>query len=315
MQSNEIDSSIKHDYPYQLLVNAYILMAVPSLLSFISCLILSLSIRLTLATWERTRFKFVFYLLAMYAVVSGATLFPTSYIKSKSLCDTQGFLLEFSGMSGILWTGFISIALHVKDYEERFTGKKFYIILIGITIFSAGISSIPLGMDFYAFGGNFCWIKNRNNDTATNGLRYGSFYCIVWTTMILIAVLHCYRYKLLGRATSEEGRKAFKVIRWYPAVTFICYVPVSISRLAQTGEVTIKDDETFAAYYILSSQIVRLLGFFNSIVYVFSDGAIEDLETKWDLCWKFMASRCKINRRQENSRCRQESAGITAVET
>jgi hypothetical protein len=106
MPDNQTDSCIKQDYPYQLLVNAYILMAVPSLLSFISCLILSLSIRLTPATWERTRFKFVFYLLAMYAIVSGATLFPTSYVKNKSLCDSQGFLIEFSGMYGILWTGF-----------------------------------------------------------------------------------------------------------------------------------------------------------------------------------------------------------------
>jgi hypothetical protein len=95
--------------------------------------------------------------------------------------------------------------------------------------------------------------------------------------MLLIAILHCYRYKKLGLATTEEGRKAFKVIRWYPAVTFICYVPISISRLAQIGDSYLtKDDDTFAAYYIQSSQIVRLLGFFNSIVYVFSDGAIDD---------------------------------------
>jgi hypothetical protein len=297
-------------------INGYILIAVPSLLSFISCLILSLSIRLTTATWERTRFKFVFYLLVMYSIVSGATLFPTSYnTTNDSFCALQGYLIEFSSMYGILWTGFISIALNFKNYEEKFTGKKFYIILIGLGLFSLGLASIPLGMEFYDYGGNYCWIRNRNNDTATNGLRFGSFYCIVWSTMLLTVVLHCYRYKLLGRATSEEGKRAFRVIRWYPAVTFICYVPISISRLAQIRDSYLtKDDDTFAAYYILSSQIVRLLGFFNSIVYVFSDGAIEDLEAKWELCWKFITSCCKKNRREEIPRCRQESAGITRLE-
>jgi hypothetical protein len=207
-----------------------------------------------------------------------------------------------------------SIALNVKNYEEKFTGKKFYIILIGLGLFSLGLALISLMLDAYGYGGNYCWIKNRNSDTATNGLRYGSFYSIVWTTMILIVVLHCYRYNKLGIATSEEGRRAFKIIRWYPAVTFICYVPVSISRIAQTCDPNLtKKDDTFAAYYILSSQIVRLLGFFNSIVYVFSDGAVEDLEANWDACWKFISSCCKKSRQQANPRYK-ESADITALE-
>jgi hypothetical protein len=249
----------------------------------------------------------------MYVIVSGATLLPTVYYpKNKDFCNAQGVLIEFSSMYGILWTLFIAVALHYKDYEEKFAGIKFYAILIGLGIISLLLALIPLWLDFYDYGGNYCFIKtDSSNMDRTNALKFGNYYAIIWSTMLAIAVLHCYRYKKLGEITTEDGKKAFKVIRWYPAVLFISYVPLSIVRIAQSFHPNYYNvEENFGAYFIFSSQILRLLGFFNSIVYVLSDGSIQDLEANWDSCWRFFTRCCEKRRLRRNARSDRDDSRV-----
>jgi hypothetical protein len=262
-----------------------------AILSFISCLLLSISIRLTPSAWENTRIKFIFYLLVLDALTNAATLLPTGYYKNNELfCTVQGTLIQIFTLSSILWTGCIAIAKYFDETKIRFVGVRFYAALLSVVGISTITATVPLEHKNYDFGSGWCWFL-----TDDYGYRFGFYYSMAWAVMIEIVVLHCYKYRELSKITSEDRRKAFAIYRWYPTVLLICCIQLSIFRIMQNGVVDESNPE-FQAFGIFASQIFRLLGFFNSIVYVMADGVREQLEQSWKKVAKYIACKCCYKR-------------------
>ena len=279
-----------------LIIHSYPLIAPITFLSFFSCTVTAISIIVNTEIWSKKRFHFVFWLLTFDALLCLSSLLPTGYIADSGFCSAQGILIQTFSLSGILWTGFIAIdyTFHNSINPE---GKLFYSALAEVFLFSLMTALVPLANDFYYYGGNWCWYKN--DKPAGDGYRFGFFYAIVWAVIAEIIVLHCCRYKVLrNQNLGEEAVKSLRIIKMYPTVLVMCYIPLSIARIAQSANSDLGNDRDFAGYQILASQIARLLGFFNSLVYGFSDGISEEMLKTWIEIWNNLTNLCQKSKKR-----------------
>jgi Slime mold cyclic AMP receptor len=211
------------------------------------------------------QFIFVFAVLDLIQLL--AVLIPTFEYSLTSLCEVQGIMLQVGRLSGILWAGFIAIAMlfEVVLSRERFS-KGFIIPILIIISISIVTSTIPLISGNYSFMDFWCWIKSDNayDDYL---FRFLLFYGILWVIIILNLAVY---FSVLWKSKNEEiydfvGMRLVKRLKWYPWILFFCYLPLTTVRIMDgTTEVPY-------TFNLLASCLYILIGFFNSIAFVSSD--------------------------------------------
>jgi len=212
--------------------------------------------------WFRELRKFAFKLVALTAL-SDALRCVGNLIGSPEdgpLCETQGFLKTFGGVSSFFWVGSMAFTIQlictseVKDPEGLL--RRYHYVTWTMAGFSA---FLPLGLDAYTALSSWCWIKSDDEGTI---LRWSSFYGILWFFFLWI----CYVYIKLWCHLKDLPDKS-KIPRivyrlWiYPLVLLICYGPASVRRVWNI--VGTPPYELAVLHYCFAS----LHGFVNAIAY------------------------------------------------
>jgi Slime mold cyclic AMP receptor len=204
----------------------------------------------------------LFDLIGMFSV-----LIPTFKYSSSDLCKVQGIIIQITGLSSILWTGFIVIAMfyEVVLLKERFS-KNFVIPILIIILISTGTAIVPLVFNAYSYLDSWCWIGNNDEDEDYL-FRFLLFYGILWIVIILNLGMS---FGIFWKSRTEVlydrvGMKLVDRLKWYPLILFICYSPLTALRIMEgTAEVPHEFNYMACCVYLL-------IGFLNSIAFLFSD--------------------------------------------
>ena len=212
--------------------------------------------------------KHIYILQLLDMLLSLFVIIPAPILKNDAICNFQAFGLEFCTVSGVLWTGFISFEFYMRFYlQGRFhciTMNKALIFCLGIGLL---VASMPLTFDGYSNVGTWCAVKvTKDMSPPEHAFVYGAIYGIIWVTMswnIFMYIIVINKYK---KIQFERPSDLFLVTRLklYPIVLFVCYLPITISRILQSaGEVS-------DLFELVASFLLRLLGFGNAVVYGYS---------------------------------------------
>lgn len=239
----------QYDLQYHLLIPIFIL-------SFGSCAyIVGLFIRNRNIDYEG---QLICGLMIFDSLLNLVNIFPGVYSGYENLCFAQGALIQIFSLSGIIWTGLISTVFLIncksgRPVEISIIGA--FIVVLVCTALTAFIPMIKDGIGLYVPTGSWCWYPK-----AFVGERFGGFYGIVWAIILWNCIACYWSYKLYNQNRREN--RYFKKLIYYPIILFICYTPLTISRILENSLETIP-----IAYSIWSSIIIRMLGFCNAIAY------------------------------------------------
>jgi Slime mold cyclic AMP receptor len=212
-------------------------------------------------------YQFVFIFTVFDFVQLLSTLIPTPLYSSGGLCQTQGILIQITSLCGILWVGFIAIAMFYEVVLSRQRFSKGFIVPILVIISISVISAIvPLFYQDYKLLGWWCWFESQD-DEQDYLFRFLLFYGIVWIVIIINLII---TFSIMWKSKKEVlydlvGMRLVSRLKWYPWILFFCYLPLTIGR--------IMDGTTEVPYYfsLVASCINLLIGFFNSIPFLLSD--------------------------------------------
>ena len=236
-----------------------------SLISLIACWFMCVTILTFRQLRSKTEMKYVFVLELFYGVQCFVTILPGSL--NEDLCTFQGFSIRFTGLCGVLWTGYICFSFYWVDaLRKRLENLMFALPLIIIILFSlfTAILSLTYPTNNYGSSESWCWnkLKEGKNEEVDDPYKYALFYAIVWFVMIaqVIMLIHLSRIHRRNGAREEKT----KHLKYYPIVLIFCFMPISIFRILQSA---IDPKKIPQEYQIFSACILRLLGLLNCIIY------------------------------------------------
>ena len=193
-------------------------------------------------------------------------MIPTPIYKDREICIFQAFGKQVFTVSGVLWTGFISLEFYTHFYAQ---GKSCSIATALLVCLGTGLVSaaIPLTFDGYSHNGEWCTVNLSNNSTKPELVfGYANIYGIIWIVMSWNIFMYIIVIKKYREIEFERQRELFLITRLklYPIVIFICYLPITVSRVLKTMGDGNND------YELVASVLLRLLGFCNAVVYGYS---------------------------------------------
>jgi Slime mold cyclic AMP receptor. len=171
-------------------------------------------------------FKLVYILTIFDGIRSLFSLIPSHlnlYNDSSIVCKIQGFMLEFSSLAGILWTGVIAFTIYLQLIKQKAEVHKYFNrFLFFVILFSLLVSSFPLITNHYMYAGGCCWITSKGEYSVI--YIYGLFYAEVW----IVIIFSVYSYvTIIKRVYKElsirndfliEGTTLVKRLRRYPLI-------------------------------------------------------------------------------------------------
>jgi len=182
--------------------------------------------------WFKDLRKFAFKLVALTALSDSIRCIGNLIggPEDGPLCQTQGFLKTFGGVSSFFWVACMAFTIQmicIGDIKNPdLVLRRYHYVTWTMASFSA---FLPLALDEYTALSSWCWISGDGEGTV---LRWTSFYGILWFFFAWI----CYVYISLWWHLKDLPDKS-KVPRivyrlWiYPLVLLICYGPASVRRV------------------------------------------------------------------------------------
>jgi hypothetical protein len=189
-------------------------------------------------------------------------------------CQVQAALLNFTSISGILWTSVIAWSLKrvIVGTNMSITGfinKS----LLGTLILSIAFTLIPWLLNYYGTTAGWCWIKYSKNNIKGLFLRVFLFFI----PLVLSITVNFYFYTKVKRTlesmvTNYEqkaiNRQLCKKLTLYPLILIICYFPYVIK---QAIEWTSIDQDDYEYSFTMAVGILRAgHGLFNCLIYGFT---------------------------------------------
>ena len=217
-------------------------------------------------------FKLVFFMSISDIIHSISLLLPPQGLS----CQVQGFLLQYSAISSVLWTLNIAFALYVTALKgERDPARYQTRFLILGYIIPLLLALVPLFLDAYNEAAGWCWINS--SFSVDLALRLFCFYFIVWTVIpfnlfAYIKVIYKIKQEYGGFIEYQNTNNAMiKRLSLYPIVLIVCYLPITIKRTLEIGG----GDLIPFWFTCVSAFGISITGFVNSIVYGLS-GPVKD---------------------------------------
>lgn len=236
-----------------------------SLISLIACWCMCITILTFKQLRSKTEMKYVFVLELFYGFQCFVTILPGSL--NEDLCTFQGFSIRFTGLCGVLWTGYICFSFYWVDVLRRRLENLMFtlplIIIIGFSLFTA-ILSLTYPTNNYGDSEIWCWnalIKGKNEEV-DDPYKYALYYAIVWFVMIAQVIMLVHLSRIYKRNGARDER--IKQLKYYPIVLIFCFMPISIYRILQSA---IGQENIPTGYQIFSGCMLRLLGLLNCIIY------------------------------------------------
>ena len=220
-------------------------------------------------------FKLVFFMSISDLVHSVSLMLPPEGLS----CKFQGFLLQFSTVSSILWSFNIAYSLYITAInQERNPSKHQTKFLLLAYLFPFLLAFIPLFTDSYNNAIGWCWIKK---DFITDlAERILCLYLIVWAVIVFNLTVY---YKIIARIRKEfqnvienqaENNAVIKRLSLYPLILIACYLPITLKRTMEIGGQRILP----FWFLCLSAFGVSVLGFANAMVYGLSRPVREEIK-------------------------------------
>jgi hypothetical protein len=173
-------------------------MFIPSLASFIG----GIFILVTFFSFQKLRTLTISLLILqtfseMIFNLSHNILFFNPPSDGTIMCNLQGWLISFSRMSSIFYSGIMSAHMYMVirrrgNYELTVPLLKNIIIVVHVV--AAILASIPFATNQYSDIGPKCWIaENENGRNRRNGniMRFTTHYNIIW--FVCICCTYVYR--------------------------------------------------------------------------------------------------------------------------
>lgn len=189
-------------------------------------------------------------------------------------CQVQAALLNFTSISGILWTTVIAWSLKRVIVETNISIKGFINkSLLGTFIISIGFTIIPWLLDYYGTTAGWCWIKYSKGNIKGLLLRVFLFFI----PLVLSITVNFYFYTKVKRTLESMvanydqkaiNRQLCKKLTLYPLILIICYFPYIIK---QAIEWTSIDQDNYEYSFTMAVGILRAgHGLFNCLIYGFT---------------------------------------------
>ena len=227
-------------------------------------------------------FKLVFYMsLADIFHAVGFFLPSTNTV----WCEIQATITSYFSLSSVLWTAAIAFTLYQAVINKRGDVEKFELWLVafayGLPIFAI---IPPLAENTYGQAQGWCWIKDGGGYfTRGTFWRFMTFYVPLWLVIaynifVYYKVIRSLRLQLqLILEEDEDANRLLRKLRLYPMILIGCYTLATINRIYQT----VCDGMVWFPLTLVSAAAMYLCGFFNSLVYGFTDTVKERLREWW----------------------------------
>jgi hypothetical protein len=183
-------------------------------------------------------------------------------------CTFQGFLMLFSELSQLIISTMISFYIWrskaVFASHEKFNSKERIICLLINYVTPLLISSACIN----AIGenGRWCWIeKSYSKSLALLD------YLAIWILIILNIIFACLTMKITNKNLHREeikNRKEYVMkLSRYPIISFVCWLPATISRIVGMLEFFNNTDYEFEFYFqILHIVFILIQGLLYAVV-------------------------------------------------
>lgn len=212
-------------------------------------------------------FKLVFFMSISDLVRSISLMLPPEGLS----CKFQGFLLQFSTASSILWSFNIAYSLYttVINQENNPSRHQTKFLLLAY-LFPFLLAFIPLFTDSYNNAVGWCWIQK---DFITDLVeRIFCLYIIIWTVIAFNLSVY---WKIIMKIRKEfknviedqaDNNAVIKRLSLYPLTLILCYLPITVKRTMEIG-----GQEILPFWFLcLSAFGISIFGFANALVYGFS---------------------------------------------
>lgn len=214
-------------------------------------------------------YKLVLYMAIADLVHSVCLLLPLT----EPWCHIQGFLLEFSSLSSIIWTAIMAYSLYesVIKLNSNIEAKEKHYLIVGFIV-PLLISCIPEISQAYGYSQGWCWIVEN---------EYNYIYRIICFYLILavVFVYNCVVYWIVWKKLYKEILKDMKdeeinrinkdlvrKLKMYPVAMLVSYAGVASKRLIEM--IHFKGEIFWLS--LIGGGMMSLIGFFDAIVYGFS---------------------------------------------
>ena len=234
------------------------------ILSILSCsFVISLSFLYKEKLYAQYETKLVVILLILYDCLCISSLIPVSN-ENHNLCVIQGCLIQFFSLSGILWTGFINL-VNYRGVILRIN-MNIRIRYPLVIIFLIGITSVIVPLKTYKYEPSTCWCwYGVEHETLSNLYVFIFFYGIGWSVILFILYVFIRIWRHSKKSNADVYR--YKQLKFIPMILFICFIPMTISRILFILNNSYKIDQDSKRFSIFASCLMRSLGLLNSIVY------------------------------------------------
>lgn len=194
-------------------------------------------------------------------------------------CKVQGILTNFGGLSSIIWSSIIAYSMYAVIVLENINIRKYrFYFVIAAYLVPMILTLLPLSTNSVGPAEGWCWFKNDEYEYIW---RIGSFYAL----LIIAISFNCFCYykvikdvnddlDMLKESSHEVSTKSsfLKRLNYYPVVLIICYLPVLVKRLYE-----LSTDSSIYWLTLLSAITTSTIGFFNAIVYGFTEHVKETI--------------------------------------
>lgn len=208
--------------------------------------------------------------------------------QSYEMCIAQAIILNFSGLSSILWTSVISFTIYRSVVLEKKDGWKYEMYYL---LYAFGI---PLAMNFLpmltsSFGKaeGWCWITIEGGSFIRTFLggnlwRIINYLAPLWLIIFFNFIMYFRTLskirRMIDNVTDEDLRKnmLYNRLKLYPLMLLICHLPVTVHRVL--GFFDIVDLNEVWLTSLLASFFIILSGFLNAVVYGLTDRVKQELQ-------------------------------------
>ncbi|CAG8545886.1 23191_t:CDS:2 [Dentiscutata erythropus] len=157
-------------------------------------------------------------------------------IREGTICEIQGFLINFGDTSSASWTLVISFhtyALVVHNYEHPNIVFVSMLIVwtLNLMISLAGFIVQTPDHHFYdTAGGAWCWISDYYDDYRI-GFHYGIILSVAALMIVIYAIMLAILYNRQRRMTVQESKKILQSVNkklvWYPLAYILLVTPLA----------------------------------------------------------------------------------------
>lgn len=237
--------------------------------------------------FKRTRNPSTTYIFCMATSDCGSSLAFFFTNTNAAWCATQGIVMTFFQLSGILWTAVIARFMYKMIVLRSSPQEAFSLWQSCAFVYTISLTAalLPLTTKSYGSSGAWCWIEEESRgldivllQSAGIWWRMFCFYFPLWITVGHNGYVYHQIAERLKNISSASGEGSslrsdmeglVRKLKFYPLILAFCYIPATLLRVYHfiTGA-------NIYSFVILAGITQNLIGFLDFCVYA-NFGAFE----------------------------------------